>query len=507
MSIEVLYTTDPRDSRFDALVVVAESYLYLPESLNFVKTALEDASKYDAAVGKGVVFVIEKHCPGRRLVFAPTGPLDRDYDDVRNFKDAAAKGADRARQAGAKRPLFVIQDDSFRRSTEVSLLSALATLHYPLEYREHNADAAATVAAVGVLAMSEQRGEQIARLVEGLELGRIVARDIGGSDPERMNPLKVAEYVQETFQDSLVKVDVISDLGTLEAEYPLLSAVARASNCVPRHRPCIVELEYVGEGPITHTLMLVGKGVTYDTGGADVKTGGAMQGMHRDKCGAAAVAGFFQTLAVLRPAHLKVVGRLALVRNSIGSDAYVADEIIKSRAGVRVRVGNTDAEGRMAMTDVLARLKELAVDEVNPHLMTIATLTGHAVRAVGPYSIAMDNGPARAGNCSGMLFKAGEEWADPFEISLIRKEDYNFVAPKSKYEDVVQANNVPSTMTARGHQYPAAFMIIASGLDKHGLSSARPLKYSHLDIAGSSLMWPDIPSASPLLALAGAYVL
>eukprot|EP00128_Syssomonas_multiformis_P007861 Colp12_sorted_trinity150504_noHs@14078 len=104
MSIEVLYTTDPRDSRFDALVVVAESYLYLPESLNFVKTALEDASKYDAAVGKGVVFVIEKHCPGRRLVFAPTGPLDRDYDDVRNFKDAAAKGADRARQAGAKRP-------------------------------------------------------------------------------------------------------------------------------------------------------------------------------------------------------------------------------------------------------------------------------------------------------------------------------------------------------------------------------------------------------------------
>jgi hypothetical protein len=82
-------------------------------------------------------------------------------------------------------------------------------------------------------------------------------------------------------------------------------------------------------------LFLVGKGVCYDTGGADVKTGGAMRGMSRDKGGAAAVAGLMKTISQLQPTHLNVTASLAFVRNSIGSDAYVSDEIIVSRAGVR----------------------------------------------------------------------------------------------------------------------------------------------------------------------------
>merc|ERR1712086_860631 len=116
--------------------------------------------------------------------------------------------------------------------------------------------------------------------------------------------------------------------------------------------------------------------------------------MSRDKCGAAASAGFMKTIAELKPAGVKVVVALCMVRNSVGSNCYVADEIITSRAGVRIRVGNTDAEGRMAMVDVLAHMKEKALNEINPHLMTIATLTGHAVMAVGPYTAVMDNGAA-----------------------------------------------------------------------------------------------------------------
>ena len=82
-----------------------------------------------------------------------------------------------------------------------------------------------------------------------------------------------------------------------------------------------------------------------------------MAGMSRDKCGSADVAGFMKVVSILKPTNVKVIGAMAMVRNSIGSDAYVADEIITSRAGVRLRVGNTDAEGRMAMVDVLAHMK------------------------------------------------------------------------------------------------------------------------------------------------------
>lgn len=70
--------------------------------------------------------------------------------------------------------------------------------------------------------------------------------------------------------------------------------------------------------PIDTTLFLVGKGLTYDTGGADIKTSGFMEGMHRDKCGAAFVAGFFKTLSILKPKGLRVFGTLCIARNNVG---------------------------------------------------------------------------------------------------------------------------------------------------------------------------------------------
>ena len=139
---------------------------------------------------------------------------------------------------------------------------------------------------------------------------------------------------------------------TLVKEYPCFAAVDRCANTVERHRGRVIWLDY-NPGDAKKTLLLVGKGVTYDTGGADIKAGGHMAGMHRDKGGAAAVASFFYALTKIKPAGVRVIGGMAMVRNSVGSEAYLADEIITSRAGVRVRVGNTDAEGRMAMVDVL----------------------------------------------------------------------------------------------------------------------------------------------------------
>ncbi len=115
---------------------------------------------------------------------------------------------------------------------------------------------------------------------------------------------------------------------------------------------------YKPTGEVKQTLILVGKGVALDTGGADVKADGSMYGMHNDKLGAAAVAGFFQILSVLQPKHLKVTGYMPYIRNSIGKYAYLSDEIITLVNGLRVRIGDTDAEGRNIMSDVLYYAKE-----------------------------------------------------------------------------------------------------------------------------------------------------
>lgn len=508
---QLIPCVDVKDPQFDGVVVVTDCVAKLSgvnSNLECLKAPLENYRKVDASFGTDVTLIDTDVVPSRRLIFSPTGPLNRDYDDVRRFADAGMNGIKRAIQAGCKRPLLVRPiDDSFPKAGSVTTLGVLQAIYVPLEIREDVPSRCPKIATLGVWCNDLDRVTKGIDLTNAVELGRIVTRDIGGSDPERMAAPRVEEYVTKLFKDTNVKVTVHADASELHREYPLLSAVNRAANKVDRHRGRLIFLEYVGEGTTDKTLFLVGKGITYDTGGADIKAGGVMAGMHRDKCGAATVTGFFKTLSEMAPKGLKVVGALCMVRNSVGSECYVADEIITSRAGVRVRVGNTDAEGRMVMADVLCHCKEMALEATSPELFTIATLTGHAVRAMGPdYSIIMDNGPARNLQTARTMQEVGDVWGDPFEISMIRREDFAFHTGKSEYEDVLQANNMPSSATARGHQSPSAFLILSSGLDKHGKDSETPLPYSHMDIAGSSGPFPGVPTASPLVAMAAKYI-
>lgn len=117
---------------------------------------------------------------------------------------------------------------------------------------------------------------------------------LGGADPERMAPLRVEEYLAELFCGSNVTMQVISDQDTLLQEYPLFACVNRAASVIPRHAGRIIFLTYEPPACVLETILIVGKGVTYDTGGADIKCQGIMAGMSRDKCGAAACAGFMQ---------------------------------------------------------------------------------------------------------------------------------------------------------------------------------------------------------------------
>ena len=119
----------------------------------------------------------------------------------------------------------------------------------------------------------------------------------------------------------------------------------------------------------------------------------------------------------------------------------------------------------------------------------------------------MDNGPAKKKNNSLELYDHGCKMAEPIELSSIRREDYALCKGPSEYEDLLQCNNLPSTRTPRGHQLPAAFMIAASGLDKHGIDSDNPIPYTHIDIAGSAGPFPGIPAGTPLLALSARHII
>jgi leucyl aminopeptidase len=158
------------------------------------------------------------------------------------------------------------------------------------------------------------------------------------------------------------------------------------------------------------------------------------------------------------------------------------------------------------MADLLSHLRERALAETNPKLFTVATLTGHAAIAVGPYSIALDNFPARQAGVASALEAAGDAWGDPFDVSRLRREDWDFVKPRSKADEVLSCNNAASSGTARGHQFPMAFLAIAAGMVDHsGRNATQPLPYTHIDIAGSAVVGGDWqhgrPTGAPIVAM------
>ncbi|CAH0698232.1 unnamed protein product [Spodoptera exigua] len=480
---------------YDAVILI----LY-PEDLSVplprhIGSFIEKISKVDKHIHKAATVWNCDYVSGGRLVLSPTGKISP-YHDAKVVRDAAFKGMTRALEAGAKKPLLVVQNVvNFPDGQLVCILGALEALYVPLQTRER--DAPNNFLRIGFHSdeILTDRFEKTVRNALALEKSRILTRDIAGSDPERMTPANIVNYVKSSFKaDSNITIKIIDDQETIAEEYPLLAAVARASSQIERHKPRVVELEYKPSDitRVTQTLLLVGKGVTYDTGGADLKISGKMAGMCRDKSGAAAVAGFLKACSILKPPHLKVKGVLCLCRNSIGEDSYVPDELLISKSGKTVRVTNTDAEGRFAMADALFKMGVLAENELNPHLYTIATLTGHARLCYGNYTAALDNHSARGTNHATALQFSGSRVGEGFEVSFIRPEDLAVNNGKCKGEDLVQ---VDMEAKCRHHQLAGGFLIKVGGLED------KNIKYTHLDIAGAAGTSPSEPTAVPILSL------
>ncbi|CAH8543493.1 unnamed protein product [Heterobilharzia americana] len=528
-SVKPVVTSVLSSPEFDSVVVVLEDLLGASSFPSLFPT-LQEAAQINKKFCTDVHTLTCSALPSKRLVVSFTGPLDRDIDDARRITEASSKGISHAIKIGSTKPLLLLGSlKSAQKSAHAwfqpsvaclaSLLGAYHALYVPLEVREITPQEGHTSAKPVQPRKAEVLGwyagvhytldhMKLVELAWCLEEGLRVARDIGGSDPERMSSKNIVKYLEKELttpvQMTVCPVD--------EKLYPMAAIVDRGNN--ERHRGQVVHLEYNGpagfqaDSQELTNLFLVGKGVTYDTGGSDLKVGGIMATMHRDKCGAASVAGFFKVLNLLKPTNLKVHGTLGLVRNSIGENAYVSDEIVTSRAGVRVRVNNTDAEGRMVMTDLLCEAKEKALNVFNPRLLTIATLTGHVGLSYGQgYTGIVCNGPAREIKEDYDYQFSGSLLGEMHEISTLRREDFEVHKADEEYADLRNSARLNAGKRSRGHQSPVAFMIVASGLDSHSKNSEKPLAYTHLDIASSHGPCPGIPTGVPILTLASRYII
>jgi leucyl aminopeptidase len=215
---------------------------------------------------------------------------------------------------------------------------------------------------------------------DSLQRGQILGdavnltRRLVNEPPSDMNPEAFADTAAVIAQQCGLESE-IWDKAKLEAENcGSLLAVARGSAREPR----LVILRHNGGGAAGKTLALVGKGVTFDSGGLSLKPSDSMKTMKCDMAGAATVVGAMQAIARLN-LPVNVIGYCGLVENMLGGDCYKLGDVLHARSGKTIEVLNTDAEGRLVLADVL----DVAVSSGADRIVDLATLTGACVVALG----------------------------------------------------------------------------------------------------------------------------
>ena len=211
--------------------------------------------------------------------------------------------------------------------------------------------------------------DEAARIVEASWL----VRDLVNTPTNDMGPEALHAAAEEVARENGAEFEAIVGDALLKQNYPLIHAVGRAAAQAPR----LVHLSW-GD-PSAPRIALVGKGVTFDTGGLDIKPPAGMRMMKKDMGGAAHALALGQ-LIMQSKLNVRLDVFLAIVENAISGDAFRPGDVIASRKGTTVEIDNTDAEGRLILADALTR-----ASEDNPALLIdFATLTGAARTALGP---------------------------------------------------------------------------------------------------------------------------
>ncbi len=251
------------------------------------------------------------------------------------------------------------------------------------------AEAAALGALLGGYAFSRYRrnGQQATEIVllgrdraDAVNRARILAdavslaRDLVNTGPSHLIPAMLAAEAERVAAASGLQVTVLDEKALADGGYGGILGVGQGSV----HPPRLVRLGYAHPDAVK-TLVLAGKGITFDSGGLSLKPPKAMEAMKSDMGGAAAVLAAMQAVAALRPV-LNVVGYLPLAENMPSGTAQRPSDVITIFGGTTVEVLNTDAEGRLVLADALARSAADSPDL----LVDVATLTGAQLVALGP---------------------------------------------------------------------------------------------------------------------------
>ena len=425
------------------------------------------AEKFEGKPGQSSHVYTDGRLAAPRVLVVDLG--QKNEASAEAVRRAAAHGARRARDLGAVSAAMFLPGEGVparQRAQAVAEGAILGTYRFDKYLTEKNGKALGAVAVVE----PDRRQQALAR--EGVRLGEIwaqatcAARDLVNEPANVVTPTYLAGRAEEIARAGRLKVRVLERDACATLGMGAFVGVAQGSQEPPK----FIHLTYAPRGRARKRVALIGKGITFDSGGLDLKTADGMLRMKDDMSGAAAVLAVFQALPRLR-LPLEVHGLIAATENMPSGTAQRPGDIVRAMNGLTIEIGNTDAEGRLTLADALA----YAATEIEPdEMIDMATLTGAVVMALGlGLSGVLGSQDAATERVLAAADAAGERmWRLPLH------EEYK----DGLKSDVADLNNI-SSQRGGGAIVAALFMREFTG----------GIPWVHLDIAGTAFTEKELP--------------
>lgn len=294
--------------------------------------------------------------------------------------------------------------------------------------------------------------------------GTIQARDWSNEQAMNMNPRVFEGQCRDVCSRNDLALTVLQEPELANQGLDLISAVGQGADCPPR----MVVIEYAGDDVHTgNSIGLVGKGVTFDSGGLNLKPTGGIEDMHLDMSGAATVLATIETLAKM-DAKVNVVAAIPIAENSIGPKAIKPGSIVQSHSGKFVEICNTDAEGRLILADAMSYIQK---NYKVTRMVDVATLTGAICVALGEYTAGVFSNDSHMAHA---LMTSGESTSERCWQMPIEREHESEITKC----DVADLRSMGKSRSG-GACTAAAFLkqFVHEGT-----------KWAHLDIAGTGML-------------------
>lgn len=400
----------------------------------------------------------------RRVGFIGGGPIEAaDTDRLRKLATAAGLSA---RERRAERVGFLIRGNGDAAALTQAVVEGLTLSEFFGGTYKTGEPAPGPPPAWTILCAGAHDAEALnTAAARGRVLGECsnLARELANEPGNTLTPREFARRVSVIAGEVGIRVDVLDETRIAELGMGLLLGVARGSSEPPR----LIVLRHDPPGaPESPVLGLVGKGITFDTGGISIKPADGMERMKDDMAGGAAVACAMRAIALLQ-APIRVLGVVPTTENMPGGRAIKPGDVLKSADGKTVEVINTDAEGRLILGDGLWYARQLGAT----HLVDVATLTGACVVALGKVT-------------SG-LFGTPPAWVETVRRVADAEGDRVWPMPTfDEYREQLKSDIADFTNTGGR---PAGSITAAMFLKEF----TGGLPWAHIDIAGTA--WADEP--------------